>query len=338
VTRKEVTKRAIEFRYPPYVPIWDKDGFGKRFLNFLDSDIVGVKYASSNKFEIGPGSSGMDEWGCIWKSLDNSIGMVVGHPISKWDDLSKYKFPNPNSKGRFDKVIEEVKELKKKEVYILGYVPFTLWERIYSLRGFSNALMDVMINAEKMEELIERVLCFQLGIVRRYGEIGVDGVFFTDDWGTSENLFINPKVWRNLFKDKYRRLFSTAAEYGMSSFLHSDGNIIEIIPDFIDCGCDVINLEAPQVFKSEKSDKTGIMLLEEKFKGKICFSCTVDMKTTLVKGTREDVVKEVKQLIKHLGDSRGGLIGTGSGYEGLNIDPQKIKVMFRAFREYGKLS
>ena len=61
---------------------------------------------------------------------------------------------------------------------------------------------DLHLHREKVEELAERVTEFVLGIVAGWGGArpgyAVDGVYFTDDWGTQEGLLISPAMGREV--------------------------------------------------------------------------------------------------------------------------------------------
>jgi len=293
---RELVVRAIEFEGPERVPLWFTE------LSIFDAVEVPSSFVGGFPKTWKPlsGKSGYDEWGCFWtvpsKDGWSTMGMVTGHPLHSWSKLDEYEFPQL-------KLVADVESYRRSfpEKYLVGSVPFTLFERMHFLRGFTNLMLDFHMNRDKVSYLAERVASVQSELVRQWGELNVDGILFTDDWGSQQGLFTSPSIFRAIFKPRYRMLFDLAHKYNMHVFLHSDGRISEIIPDFIEVGVDVINLPQPRSL-------FGIDYLGKNFGGKICFLANVDNQTTLVKGSEDEIRMEALHLIRSLGCFNGGLI------------------------------
>ena len=71
--------------------------------------------------------------------------------------------------------------------------------------------------------------------------VEIDVVGFMDDWGTQTQLMISPESWREMFKPRHQRLFSLCHAKGALTCLHSDGMILDIIPDLMETRLDVLN-------------------------------------------------------------------------------------------------
>jgi len=85
-----------------------------------------------------------------------------------------------------------------------------LFERMHALRGFANTLTDLYLERERIELLADRIVEFDLGIIQNISERfpgRIHGLLFSDDWGTEENVFIKPQLWREFFKPRYKRIF-----------------------------------------------------------------------------------------------------------------------------------
>lgn len=309
--------RAIEFRNPERIPL-DFPGYG-------DNDIINLHchlpqgQRHDNK---------VDEWGCTWKCIDNkTMGQVVKPPLADWRNFTHYSFPDPLSRGRFEEA--ETCILTSQDKYFLGWSG-SLFERMHYLRALKTLLEDLYLNPARVELLAEKVLVFLIQIVRGYSRIGADGVAFTDDWGTQTGLMIRPQMWREIFKPRYKKLFNVTHKSGMHVFLHSDGQIYEIIPDLIECGVDVLEIAQPELL--------GIENLGRDFGGKVCFFGAVDKQKTLIKGDEEAIKEEVRKLIDNLGRFQGGFIAKGDmeDFDDLGISKGKIKIMCEVFRELGR--
>ncbi len=324
---RDLVVDAIDFSSPERVPIW--------FTELNESDVIelSAKFVGGYKRTWDPfnGVSGFDEWSCYWSvplsGEWKTMGIVTGHPMEDWSNLENYRFP------KFKIVLNSSQSTFDKSKYVVGSVPFTLFERMHFLRGFKNLLTDFYKYPEKVSLLADYVLDVQLDLVKQWCEIGVDGIFFTDDWGSQQGLFVAPQIFRRIFKPRYKILFDTLHEYGVHAILHSDGKIHSIIGDFIDVGLDVINITQPTSLFS-------LPFLSSNFGGKICFLTNVDNQTTIY-GSKDKMRFEAKEIIYYLGKFNGGLIAgwiDPCDTIALKVPLENIRVACDAFKEFGLYS
>ena len=331
--------RAIEFEAPERVPIY------RRHItldSWPESDFIEVSYGTPRGWK--PSRLGEDEWDCVWDNLGGStIGNVVIHPLSSWDKLEDYKFPDPYLRERFEDPIslfikgsrlnipsaKDTISLWGKDRYILGTLEITLFQRLQFLRGADTILKDLYVEREKAEELADKVTDVYLGLIEMWHSMGADGVIAYDDFGIQEGLWFRPQLWREFFKPRYKRMIKKAHDHHMHFFLHSCGHIYEIIGDLIECGLDVLQLDQPSLL--------GIDRLGKDFGGKICFFCVVDIQKTLQTGTKAEIEEEAKHMIETLGSFDGGFMGRAyTDPEAIDLKPEKVDAMCQAFRKYGQ--
>jgi uroporphyrinogen decarboxylase len=86
--------------------------------------------------------------------------------------------------------------------------------------------------------------------------------------------------------------------------MHLCGDVTAIIPDLIEIGLNVLNPVQPQAMDVHR--------LARAFGGKVCFNGGVDVQGTLVRGTPDDVRREVHELIELFGSYNGGYIADTS--------------------------
>jgi uroporphyrinogen decarboxylase len=261
-----------------------------------------------------------DEWGVGWKEK-----RTVYHPLQQgWDCIGTYDVPpDPRDPARFDEARRMIE--RNTEKYILGYCWFTLFERLWFLRGFNNMLVDPLLYPEHFRDLRDRITEFNLQIIDQWLEMGVDGIFFSDDWGTQNNLLVSPDYWREHYKPCYRQMFDRIHSGGAQIWLHSCGNVQAIIPELIEVGLDVLNPVQPRAMDVEQ--------LGSEFGGRLCFFGGVDVQGTLPYGTPQDVWNEAACLVEHLGRPEGGYIG-GTSHSVLPDTPmENIEALFEAFAQ-----
>ncbi|MBN2311026.1 MAG: hypothetical protein JXR94_18770 [Candidatus Hydrogenedentes bacterium] len=125
------------------------------------------------------------------------------------------------------------------------FIPFGVygpWEGTWRHRGYAALLMDLMIDPDWVGEMAET----QSGLVMACIEhcIGLDmkpdALFLIDDVACTRGLLFSPDSWRALFKPIYSRLGTFLHERDIAFWLHCCGNCTELIPDFIECGLDVL--------------------------------------------------------------------------------------------------
>ena len=72
--------------------------------------------------------------------------------------------------------------------------------------GFEPTLTNLYEHPDEMHELIETITEYRLDYVRRLIDgLKPDVIFSHDDWGTKNALFMKPDMWREFFKEPYRR-------------------------------------------------------------------------------------------------------------------------------------
>jgi hypothetical protein len=202
-----------------------------------------------------------------------------------------------------------------------------LFERMHALHGFEATLTDLYLERERVAALADRIVEFDLQVIRNIGErFGdrIDGFTFTDDWGTQQNVFIRPALWDAFFKPRYKQIFDAAHEFGWHVWMHSCGKINGIIESLIDIGLDIIELQQPKAL--------GIEEIGQRFRGRICFASLCDIQHTLPFEDETAIREEAGRLLREWATPEGGfiLIDYGAGHA-IGVDQSKKATMLEAF-------
>jgi uroporphyrinogen decarboxylase len=320
MTGYEIIRRAVEFDSPPRIGIrFDEVGVNDTYIVACG---FGSSYDTSNPHA--------DEWGCVHEKTDMpNMGQVKRHPIKTMDDLKKHGFPDADDDARYAPV--EMVLPYADDRYVLGYIDNGPFERLHFLHGFTDSLADMHLDPAMMERLLDIIVEFQLGLIRNYRERfpgKIHGVTTTDDWGTQQSIFMSVDMWRRFFKPRYKRLIDAAHDAGMHFWLHSCGRINELMPEFVDLGLDVINLQQPRAL--------GIEEIGRDFRGKICFESLLDIQRTLPHGTPREMAEEARLLLDHWATPEGGFIL--SDYDesaAIQASFDQKQLMFEAFKKAG---
>lgn len=113
------------------------------------------------------------------------------------------------------------------------------------LRRIDNFLCDLMIDeagvARLLDALMERHLRTLEKVCQTVGDV-CDILRFGDDLGMDTGPFMQPEIYRRLFKPRHAQLNEYVHKHSsMKTFLHSCGSIYKLMPDLIEAGYDVIN-------------------------------------------------------------------------------------------------
>jgi uroporphyrinogen decarboxylase len=242
----------------------------------------------------------VDEWGTRWEHAAGGSGASpVTAPIADWDELDDYlrrRMPDPSAPGRFDAIGARLAAIGASH-YVVGVTQFTLWERYAHLRGMDAAFEDMAYETPETGRLLDALVDFQVGLIRRWGELGaVDAVMLTDDFGSQQSLVMSPVSWRRTFAARYRRICDAAHERDLAIVFHSCGNVSAIIGDLIDAGVDVLD-----PLQSEAMDLAWVA---REFGGKVAFAGGLP-EQTLPHLTPVQVRDEVHRMIDLLGGPYG---------------------------------
>ena len=264
------------------------------FLEIIGKGLVvndyNVKNIDENIFE--------DEWGVKIK-VDNSTYSwnYLYHPLEESLSLKDLKIPDLQITSRFKKVKEDIKDYKNDYMIYTGIS--TLFRRGWLLCGFAKFLELLILDRNFIERLLDKLFEFTVQEINMYTDLGVDIIQFLGDLGSEESLFLSPDIWRKIFKPRMRELIRNVKNPNVFYFLHSDGNIKEIIPDLIDIGINILNPIQPECMDPAEIKKI--------FGSKLTLHGTMSMQKTFVFGNPQEIVNEVDLRIKTCGNN-GGLI------------------------------
>lgn len=228
-------------------------------------------------------------------------------PSSEWFDYNIFKIVSEaisvDLEGQEEIKAYDLKASKKyfSSLYCINCVFMT---SMY-MRGFEKMMMDLIVNKKYAEVLISRIGEIMLEICRRsLKSIGraIDLYGIWDDFATQNGLMISADLWRKYYKPVTKKLIEEAKKYNLLVCFHICGSCIEIIPDLIEMGVDI--LDPVQV--SAKNMEIGN--LKKLFGRDICFHGGIDGQKLIPMGSPKQIMEEVKRIRSIYDDNEGGII------------------------------
>ncbi len=254
-----------------------------------------------------------DEWGCIWRRIKGKTtgGEVIDPPIKYWDDLGTYELPTYGDPKRYKRAAQICEQTNDR--YILGSIVGCCFNAARYLLKLENYLLDCAAEPEKITQLNRMVSDLVLKQVDIYADIGADGVFYCEDWGTQNRLLVSPMMWDEMFRWTFERLIERAHSRGLTVWMHSCGWVRDIIPHLVDMGMDVLQFDQPELHDLDWL---------EQFSGRVTYWCPIDIQTTLQCGDEETIKAKAREMVRKLGGKGGGLITKDySDNHSIGVDP-----------------
>jgi len=336
MTSREKVTRAVEFRRPDSLPISHAilpsaqyfyggelskiiDSFHEDFGWHLLPDLPREKLPPLYK----PGKN-RDDWGTTWYvTVEGRCGIPVEFPInSDLSDYDSFKWPEIFPAGVPKYRLYSGHMAGTGSDYYARGAWIVFFEQMQQLVGFENLLVALALQTPNVLRLRDDLLRFNLSWIDKWLSMDYQGLHFADDWGSQDNLLIPPDLWRSFFKPVYAEMFSRVKRKKMHVWFHSDGNILEIIPDLITMGVDVINCQASVMDMHELS----------KFAGKVAFRTDIDRQKVLPFVSPAGVKEYIFSLFHQLGTREGGIIACGEISE--DVPLENIRAMYEAFTEF----
>lgn len=310
---REIFKAQIEHRETetvPYTVGFDAD-IGLQLDQYYGStawrdSIQRFRTSTSvlnNRKRISTDSAGLqkDLWGSVWR-LDRRPEHLQ-EPGLLQPSFADYSWPAPEAFFSDEEKIKEARELcrqEREDFFVYAGMGWGLLESSWGLRGYENAMMDMAAEPEFFDELLERLTeqflvyvdftCDQLP--------EIDAIMFGDDWSDQRGIMGGPERWRKLFKPRYKRIYDLAHSRGKFVMTHCCGSVVDIIPDLIEIGLDVLESCQPEARGMNPYE------LKASFGEDITFWGCLGSQSTIPFGTPDEIRAEVAKLKREM--SKGG--------------------------------
>lgn len=317
MSKKERVQRAIEMTGPDMIPhqkrdywhlfhvppqSWQPPG---DYYPYVHPAIIQTRTWKWEKRKdidwLGQKRIAIDEFGTVWKTSGiTSLGETVKGPLEEgWELLDDYRLPDMKNFDRFKRSAYWGKRLGRGR-YNLGVDANSIWERFRFLRGFENALTDLVYHPDQVHRLMAMLTDMTIDVVDNFKKSGAHGFMLVDDWGTQSGSFISPRHFREFFLPCYRRIADHCHSLDMHCGMHSCGDLKPLVALMIESGLDFLQLDSPSM--------CGLDWLAEHAAGKVSLWCSVDIQTVYPSNDPAAIEEYIREMIVKLGNHNGGLV------------------------------
>lgn len=203
------------------------------------------------------------------------------------------------------------------------------------LRGMEQTYLDLALNPSVADAIIGRIVAYFLEYNQRVftaaalpSGSAIDIFMMGDDFGTQQGPMLSLATWRRFFRPGFAAYIALAHRYGIRVMHHTCGSVAALIPDFIECGLDILQSLQPQAAGMD------LAALRREYGRDLCFHGGLDIQGVLPHGTPGEVREHVRRQIQAAGDEGGYILSSAH-----NLQPdtptENIVALYAAAEEFG---
>lgn len=253
------------------------------------------------------------------------------HPMRGFESLEEMlAYPWPSWEGAdWRGAAREVEAMHARGKAVYCFMPLTVWEVAWYLRGMEELMADMMEESPMAEFLLDKVTEGACRRVAHYARAGADFIHLGDDVGMQSRLMMSPELYRAWLKPRLATVIGAAKAEKPDIVVdyHSCGYVTPLIAEFIEAGIDVLSPVQP-----ESMDFADI---HRDFGGALSFRGTIGTQTTMPFGTPEEVKRTTWRNLDIAGPG-GGLFATPTHLLEPEVPWENIVAYVEACREYGR--
>jgi hypothetical protein len=324
MTSRDIVTHAIEFKDPPRIPysfVYNPPATDIAFTGSVDQAPAKRKLIFGDRY--------VDSWGVTWEFSDRAWDHAIEHPLTDLAKVENHRFPDFTNGIR--QAVWYNNMARKAGKYLLGLNPIMMFETMRSLMGFDELMVAPFTQPDGLHKLLGRLTEETIRAIETFVSVGVDGFMTLEDWGLQTSLQMNIETFRKFYKPYYARMAEACHKHGIHFFWHNCGHIMDMLPDMIEIGVDVVQLDQPRLMGHDN--------LVRMLGGKMCMWNTVDIQWSGAENiTEQDICDEVANMV-HIYDVEkyhGGFIAKHypSPWD-IELSVKRQRLIYRSFMENG---
>jgi len=210
-----------------------------------------------------------------------------------WDIASQLDFSS----------FHRVKELLPEGMKVIA-VSGKIFTLTWMLMGFNHFAISLIMDEQLVADVFREVAEIQFRALNEIFDLPhVEAVWVVDDLAFGTGPMISPQAFRDHVFPWYREIADRCHENNRIFFMHSDGNLTDLMEDVIDMGVDVLQPIDPTCM--------DIFQVKEMYGDRLCLVGNV-ANELLRSGSPVEVDACVRELIEKLAPGGGYCVGAGN--------------------------
>jgi hypothetical protein len=268
-----------------------------------------------------------------YRGDDGDLHIVNDGRIKDFDALEKVILPDweldfaPRRKyfSIYNDAIEKRKDCNAGTFLLTG----AIFQSCYQfLVGFEDFFMSVYTDRAFIEHMLDLCLDYYMKVVEISIDSGLSFLFLGDDIAFKQGMFMDPKMFLELWLPRYKKLVALARQSDIPIMFHSCGNITDIFESTVmELGFDGVNPIEPY--------SMDIYDVKKRYGDKITICGNIDVAGPLAFGKPDDVKKDVREHLDGL--MPGGRYICSTSHSVMNDVPiENYKAMIDTIMEHGR--
>jgi len=235
-----------------------------------------------------------------WQDADGRIHYTDGM-IKTPADINQLWFPDiADVERRLNELLEGIHGTGLGLIYGAQVAPFTSATAI----GFEDFCIAVIENPVFVTEVQNRLHEYCLKELEMALTYPIDVVKLGSGLTANSGAMLSPAMMETFEFSRLREMARMTKDKHLPLFLHIDGRIVDMIPDFIAMGVDIINPIEPC------GGAQDIFEIKHRFGNRVTLCGNIDINGVLVRGSPEDVRREVTNHIERLAGGGGYIVSS----------------------------
>ncbi|MBN1642022.1 MAG: hypothetical protein JXA09_12375 [Anaerolineae bacterium] len=319
---------------------------GTQYEAFLDRYDVDLRYIPGPRYVGPPLEDGRDIWGVERTTIEVQVAdgtefykEVARSPLAEMESVDEIEcYPHWPSPDAFDYSMIEAQCDRIRDA---GRVVVFMGDRLNRvaqlkpamyLRGIEHSFSDLALRPEIVEAIVGKIRAFYVAYLERILEAArgkIDIVLTGDDFGSQKGLLISPETWRAVIAPGFWEYIALIKRYGAVAMHHTCGSVVEIIPDMIACGLDVLQSIQPE------AAGMSLAALKARFGRELCFHGGISIQRTMPFGTPEAIRAEVRAIAETVKPDGGYIFCTAHNIQA-DTSVENVLALLDAYHEYGR--
>jgi hypothetical protein len=115
------------------------------------------------------------------------------------------------------------------------------FENLCELFGYETLFRLLVKEPGFIKRVVKDMSDYAVAVATRLLDCGVQIFYMTDDLGQKQRPLISPAMYRKYFKTGVSRFCKAVHAGGGKVMMHSDGGVMDLVPDFIEAGVDALH-------------------------------------------------------------------------------------------------
>ena len=163
----------------------------------------------------------------------------------------------------------QAQKLNEENQFAVMATPWLMFpfERAFEMQGMDKFMINLGRRPDFAQELLNKnnQLCMQLmdHFLDECGDF-IDIIKIGDDLGTQNNLMISPRMYKKMLKPLHAEMITMIKQKTKAKvFFHTDGDVFDLIEDFIEIGVDILNPVQTSAGKMSNLEELKKLLLND---------------------------------------------------------------------------